>query len=206
MSAPTADTGFNLKHRITGAAILAVLATGFVALVVDEPEPRRDTIAGSANSVQGDPFTSRIVGSDGSAPERPRSAPELPELRPVLEPDMRLPVLPKLNTVPVGGEPAAQPPQARIRKIAEVPAAASPAAGEWLVRVASFADARNADAAVARLAEAGYEPGSAEVEVAGKSMVRVWVGPFRDRREALRVKADIANIPGLEKAFVSKQE
>jgi cell division septation protein DedD len=206
MSAPTADPGFNLKHRLTGAAILAVLAVGFVALVIDEPTPRRDTASSfDSTSPASDPFTSRIIGSGGSAPERPAAvAQPMPKLEPVLEPDMRLPVLPRLNTV-TRGQGAAEEPRPLIRKSVDRSVEAGTGGDLWLVRVASFSDRGNAEQALARLAGAGYTPDSAEVRVAGKSMIRVWVGPFKDRREALRVKTDIAKRLGLE-GFVRKQE
>lgn len=230
MSAPANDQSVNLKHRLTGAVILIGIAVGGASLVLDRGDTV-PTVESSPPDPSGESFVSRIVSAEQRtgrvpAPESPRvdggapvgaepetralaapvverTAPERaePAIQPVLTPHLRMPApTPRLNTV--------EPPAPERTAAPEVAARAEPnvrvPAGEWVVRVASFAESDNAERIVERLEAGGYAPSSARVDVNGKPMVRVWVGPYTDLKDATRAKAELANRFDLD-GFVVRQ-
>lgn len=208
----------NLKHRLTGAAILIGLALGVVSfLLQDSPV---DTGSAPSTDTSIESFVSRITSMEDengaaralapAAPpvesasgERPASA-DARTFKPVLKQDHRLPTrVPSLNTVepdaPKGNPTARVQPMKRDKR--EVPAAA----GEWVLRVGAFAETKNAEGVVSQLEKGGFKPLSNPIEVNGKKMIRVWVGPFPNRKDAVRAKSDIAREFGLN-GFVVRQD
>ncbi len=121
-------------------------------------------------------------------------------VEPVLEQATRLPgPAPKINTVdvsPVGGDGSTSRPGDAAAEVASV--------DSWVVRVGAFSEQSNARGVSQRLREGGYDASSASVTVNGKSMVRVWVGPFPDRKSAVRAKSDLSRQFGLD-GFVARQ-
>ncbi len=230
MSAPANDQSVNLKHRLTGAVILIGIAVGGASLLLD----RGDTgpiVEQSPPEPSGESFVSRIVSAEQRtgqvpAPESPpldggpvadaertgqpaaepvvaRTAPDRPEpaIQPVLTPHLRLPApTPRLNTVEAPDPERTPAPQVAARAEPNVRAPA----GEWVVRVASFAESDNAARIVERLEAGGFAPSSARVDVNGKPMVRVWVGPYTDLKDATRAKAELADRFDLD-GFVVRQ-
>lgn len=92
-------------------------------------------------------------------------------------------------TPPVqAAEPAqqrSQAPSQTTTRPAPRPAPAKPTATQgWMVRIASFGDAANAQRMVQRLRDAGYTPSTETVTVANRSYTRVQVGPYASEREA----------------------
>lgn len=92
-------------------------------------------------------------------------------------------------TPPVqAAEPAqqrSQAPSQTTTRPAPRPAPAKPTATQgWMVRIASFGDAVNAQRMVQRLRDAGYTPSTETVTVANRSYTRVQVGPYASEREA----------------------
>ncbi len=125
-----------------------------------------------------------------AVPEAVAPPPAL-DMNPVLEPATSLPKpVPRINTVKADG-PAEEP------AVASVPTRPAqreaPKADEsWIVRVGAFSDKANADGISRRLREGGYAPSSESITVNGKAMVRVWVGPYPDRKSAVRAKSEIS--------------
>ncbi|MEN8822564.1 MAG: SPOR domain-containing protein [Abyssibacter sp.] len=85
-------------------------------------------------------------------------------------------------------EPAQQgsqaPSQTTTRPAPRAAPAKPTATQGWMVRIASFGDAANAQRMVQRLRDAGYTPSTETVTVANRSYTRVQVGPYASEREA----------------------
>jgi DedD protein len=202
------DQAPNLKHRLTGAVILIGLAVALGSLLLDREHPV--TVTQEHEESPPESFVSRIVGDENAGESTSVPSPVTPPLD-IREPELAItepertpgltlePVLtqthelpapsPRLNTVNI------EPPQADPESTAASRPAAPPAASSresWVVRVGAFADQSNADSIVQRLDAGGYKPSSASVQVNGRAMVRVWVGPFPDRVEATRIKSELA--------------
>jgi DedD protein len=182
---------------------VAVLAT---SLLIGRQEA--EVAEQQSRQTEQDSFVSRIViteesggelpapatppAEEASAPPDPgsRSAPDQSvKIEPVLEFERRLPQpIPRLNTVGAD-EPEELPPEVQtVEPRAEVRANTDES---WIVRVGAFSEASNAESVLMRLKEGGYEAFSAPVEVSGKRMMRVWIGPYPDRKGATRAKTEI---------------
>ena len=236
---------FNLKHRLTGAAILLLVAVLLVVLLISQPDRRN----GRGSDLSGETFVSRIASpgpvtrpqADNAVgavltpgqeaiqrmkarkDERSRSNASTDVLKPISKTDRREP-LESENSSGEGLKPVLerstdlerpeqastaalatleQKPAAEV-EVAEVPVKASPATGKWVVRVGAFKRKSNVNRVVTRLDSKGYKAAQAPVKSAdGGDIIRVWVGPFPSRRDALRAKNDISRDVGLN-GFVSK--
>jgi rare lipoprotein A len=78
------------------------------------------------------------------------------------------------------------------------------AGGEaWSVQVGAFADIRNAERLEERLRRDGFRPVAVKrVEAGGRSLYRVFVGPFVSREEADETAGDIQSREELETRVV----
>ncbi len=206
------DHEFNLKHRVTGAAILIGIAVVFVSMLLGRPASTiRVEFKQAPKPVS---FVSRIVSdelarSQGPAKEisavpvgeeTPASdAPVItPAPQPVLDRAVELPKpVVKLNTVPVQKQP--RKPPARP----DVSAKTESAAVTWVVRVGAFSRKSNADKVIKQLRSSKFNTSSASIQVNGKTMIRVWIGPYKDRKEAVRAKSKVSKGLGLN-GFVSR--
>lgn len=216
---PTPADQLNLKHRVTGAVILIGVAVALILLLLEDRRPPSPEPGEAARTEE--PFVSRIQGSADVPPPLPpssvREAPtenatsmdvagvpkDEPEFKPVLRQDHRLPKsVPKLNTV--GDDDVRETPSARVVPIEKSESRSPSSNGGWVLRVGAFSEQANADSVVGRLEKAGYAPSRATVTVNGRTITRVWVGPFVDRKEAIRSKTEIAEVLGLN-GFVVRQ-
>lgn len=156
-----------LKQRLIGAAVLIALAVIFLPMLVQGPAP-----------------DSGVADVSTRVPDAPAGGYETREL----------PLL--------GGAPGPAAPQPAVEAgpgpagdagDASVPAAADPAtaAGQWAVTFGAYASARDADAVIDRLRQAGLEGFSEKDTVNGRPAWRVRVGPYADRAlaEAGRLRA-----------------
>ena len=153
-----------LKQRLIGAAVLIALAVIFLPMLVQGPAP--DSGVGEVST--------RVPAAPASGYETR----ELPLLGGAADAGAPLP------TVEAGTAPDDAAPE---------PAAADPAiaAGRWAVSFGAYASARDADAVIDRLRQAGLEGFSEKDSVNGAPAWRVRVGPFADRAlaEAGRLRA-----------------
>ena len=102
-------------------------------------------------------------------------------------------------SAPAPAEPSTAPAEAP-GKAATVHAPADPdvAAGQWAVSFGAYASARDADAVLSRLRQAGLEGFREEAELNGRQAWRVRVGPYPDRAlaeagrlQAVRIRNDV---------------
>ena len=156
------------KQRLVGAIVLGSLAVIFVPIVLD-----------------GEGVSSPELGAIPEAPPLP-PVPEIRPRRPVIAADT------PAAEAPAPAESAA-PPAAADESAAAAAASAEdegprlderglPAA--WNVRLASFAEAGNAESLVARLLRTGYRGYSRPIESSQGLLTAVYVGPVLTRAEA----------------------
>lgn len=173
-----------VKERLTGAAILVA------ALVILIPEMFSGRRAGekprdvppAAPASEGPPlrtYTAEIDSRAAPATVAPKPAESAP---------------PPAPTPPPASTPAAAPtPQASPPAAPTVDAPATPAAGGagWFVQIGSFAQAANAQRAAQALRDKGFAV--IVLPPAGsKGLLRVRVGPARDRDAALQLQQRLA--------------
>lgn len=150
-----------LKQRLIGGAVLIALAVIFLPMLVQGPAP---------DSGVGDVPT-RVPAAPGGKFETR----ELP-LGPAAG-QSALPAPAAAATAPAE-EPAATPAESPTRPD---PAVAS---GQWAVSFGAYASARDAEAVLSRLRQAGLEGFKEEAELNGRQVWRARVGPYPSRAQA----------------------
>ena len=166
-----------LKQRLIGGAVLVALAVIFLPMLVQGPAPD----SGVAN------VSTRVT----DAPAEGFETRELPLAGPAATTPAWPEALPATAPATTAAEPAS-------------PAgpAASPdpaiAAGQWAVSFGAYASARDADAVLQRLRQAGLEGFREEASINGRQAWRVRVGPYADRAlaeagrlQAVRIRSDV---------------
>lgn len=153
-----------LKHRLIGAAVLIALAVIFLPMLVQGPAP-----------------DSGVADVSTRVPDAPSTGYQTRELPLVGAPGDAASALPTVETGTAAGETEAGPEAAE-------PAVA---AGRWAVTFGAYASARDAQAVIDRLGQAGLEGFSEQDTVNGRQAWRVRVGPYADRAlaEAGRLRA-----------------
>lgn len=185
-----------LKKRLLGAAVLASLAVIFVPMLIEEPEEAGVDI-GDIPAPPDRSFTSDLLREEVPAPRPVPIDISGRESEPEPEPEPEPP-----TDTPAPAEPAA-PAQAQTPPAAEP---ATPRAGltAWMVQVGSFSNQENADQLVDKLRKAGFQtPDPEQVQIRGKSLYRVRVGPMVDKDKAERLLPEINSISGT-KGLVSR--
>jgi DedD protein len=169
-----------LKKRLVGAAVLAALVVIFVPMLIDdpvEPEPELSAIPPAPPKMD---FASSML-SDEVVPPKPLPVRQLePEPEPITR-EVEQPVIAeKPETVP---EPATPVPKEGLTA--------------WVVKVGSFSNRDNANALVKKLRAAGFQAPDAErIEVRGKVLYRVTVGPMVNKEKAESLLPKVNKISG----------
>jgi DedD protein len=157
-----------LKKRLIGASVLASLAVMFVPMLFEQPPPAAPELP---------PLPPRPPTSDFATEMLDNRIPEITPLAPR-----------------VVDEPEPQPPAAERSATA---ALAAPAA--WVVQVGSFSSRDNADRLVAQLRKAKLPtPDADPVQVGGKRLYRVRVGPVVERSDAERLSRRVDRVAGVK--------
>jgi len=154
---------YQLKHRVTGAAIIATAAALVIAWLLGQSG--LETGKGGADSAQ------QTASSEPGLPA-PAAAPQKPGAGATAQPQAAL----------VTERPAAA-------SHAE-PGGATPPTAEtgWAVRVGAFSSRENIDSVTAKLTEAGFKVNTTRVKTAqGKDATRIWLGPYASRQTARQV-------------------
>lgn len=159
---------YQLKHRVTGAALMAAAAALAVALLLGGPGGGGD--AGDAQTIRFDfgdaPAADSTVAVENADTEAAVTA--LPE------------------TVPINSDDTVTP--------ATPPTVALDQPG-WAVRVGAFSVAANRDAVTAALESAGFEVNQTRVTTAqGKAATSLWLGPYAARQTARQAQAQAARV------------
>lgn len=170
---------YQLKHRITGAAIIATAAALVIAWLLG-PSSIEPPKGGAGSAPQTAP-------SDLGLPA-PAATPQQQSAGAAAEPEAAL-----LPERPSGARDAGQD------EVASTPATAE---SGWAVRVGAFSSQANVDRVTARLEGAGFEVNTTRVQTAqGKDATRIWLGPYPSRQTAREVSERLPGETG-EKAAV----
>lgn len=169
-----------LKKRLVGAAVLASLAVIFVPMLIGEPKVEDPRIQEVSQPPHREAFENDLLNRNIQRPS---------------------PVLVDIDQQ----TQAIEKPQARAEIVAKPPKSvvkdASPAHAMtgWVVQVGSFSNAKNAANLVQRLRDAGMQsPDPAQVNVAGKTLYRVTVGPLIEKARAEKLLAKVNKVSGLK--------
>ena len=221
------DQEFNLKNRVTGAVILVCIAVFLTSMLIgDRPKSDHDENDFSRE------FASRIIDStqnqvdqssikiqpdtnDSVADLEHEGLPENPvdhllgsnsqatddslSHGMVLTQNTRIE---RVNSTRVITQKKVAPKP--IVTVTKEVSKTGKKTGRWILRVGAFKRKSNADRVIKQLGDAGYDIGRSEIKGANDQIIiRVWVGPFIDQKEAVRAKNTINKKIGLN-GFVSK--
>ena len=189
-----------LKQRLVGAIVLVALGVIFIPMLLEGPNrtlvpemdemPAPETLAPELPLKPfppvGEPVQAeRAVVMEATGADVPE--PEVPEPS-----ESSQPIEPEAAPTPAAAAPP-EPVKTPVKPVgAEKPAADTPA-GSWIVQVVSLSNKANAMALRDRLRKGDFATQVEEVRVDGKTHYRVRVGPFLERAEADRVRAQIAD-------------
>ena len=189
-----------LQERLTGAAILVVLAAIFIPLILDEPVTELPPVEPPPPppAVDFDPgfqpakdAAEEVAGEAGTAPLKGVVLDGLPEVPPSPSPSAAA------EPPPAAVKPPSPPPSAAAKPPPLSPAAAGEGTGApddgdaWVVQMGSFARRKNADTLQDRLRKAGYRAFVSQHDSGGEAVYRVQVGPELSRRTAARQRDEL---------------
>jgi DedD protein len=168
---------FNPKHRIVGAIILVALVVIFVPMLLNENEPPPEFKGVREMPPRGATETKVVVAPVADEATKPRQNPEAAT---------------KTETPPAIAEIAPRPETktAPVEKPAKVPAA-DKITQAWVVQVGTFSNTDNANHLRDKLKSRGHTVHTETVTLAGKKALRLRVGPFSDREQAVKAQAQI---------------
>jgi DedD protein len=190
---------FNPKHRIIGAIVIVALAVIFLPMILDEREPPSEIKKLIEIPSRSDVGETKVVVSPVSAPEVKASgdastpAVDTPVAETATKPELK-PATPVKKPEP---EPAQAP--ARVKSSRTTPEhAAEKITKGWVVQVGTFSNAENAAKLRDSLRSHGHPVHAESVTINGGKAVRLRVGPFREKSEAVKALAQIQKESGTE--------
>jgi len=181
-----------LKKRLVGATVLASLVVIFVPMLIDDPAEPPDEFQAIPPAPPKKDFASSMLSQEVIRPE------PLPIKRPDVEQDPVPVDLTKNPSASPGSAPESQPPPVAPPSEPGLP---EPRSGlvAWVVKVGSFSNRENAAALVEKLRKAGFQTPDAErVELRGKVLYRVKVGPMVRKEKAEQLLPKINQVSGTE--------
>ena len=185
---------FNPKHRIIGAIVIVALAVIFLPMILDEREPPSELKKLADIPSRGDVAETRVVVSPVPAPEVKTSGDAATPATPVAEPAVK--PEPKPETPVKKPEPA--PAKVKPSTKTTVEHAAEKITKGWVVQVGTFSNAENAAKLRDSLKGHGHAVHAESVSLNGGKAVRLRVGPFREKSEAVKALAQIQKESGTE--------
>jgi len=192
---------FNPKHRIVGAIVIVAFAVIVLPLILRGREPPPAPHSGGEDAARGMINETKVVVTP-VAPEERKAKPAL-AAAPKSE----------MKTTAVESAPKPEPkPSAPVEKTAAdkrpsaapAPEKAANATAEekitkgWMVQVGTFSNTENATHLRDKLASHGHDVHAETVTLHGKRVVRLRVGPFRDKTQAMQAIAQIHKLTGVQ--------
>ena len=174
-----------LKQRIIGALVLVVAAVIFLPMLLSgQDETVQVEVEVPATPV---PSEGEIVAALPPTLPEPAVVPEIPPAP--LDDHVPPAVVASEPAEPPASEPVTvAPPAAEPAPAASEP---PPATGGWVIQLASFSSAENAESFRKTLADQGYNAYTRSAQSGGKTIVRVYVGPLANRDGATRVRDEL---------------
>lgn len=200
------DSG--LKQRIIGAVVLVIAAVVFLPmLLTGQDETTRVEVEAPERPAMDESEIEVAAPMEPSGPDEPvMGVPPTPLPVPP-PPGVTPPPAPPIADTPAAApapEPAPEPapaptpepaaPAAPATTPAPAPAQApaADAQGGWVIQLGSFSSASNADGLRQTLRTQGYNAYTRSVQVDGRTITRVYVGPVVDREGANRLRDELA--------------
>jgi len=187
---------FNPKHRIIGAIVIVALAVIFLPMILDEREPPSELkklaeipspsdVNETKVVVSPVPATEVKAGGDAAAP-----ATDTPVAETAAQPEPK----------PVAPVKKPEPAPAKVKPSAKTTTehAAEKISKGWVVQVGTFSNAENAAKLRDSLKSHGHAVHAESVTLNGGKAVRLRVGPFREKSEAVKAQAQIQKESGTE--------
>ena len=168
---------FNPKYRIVGAIVLVALVVIFVPMLLNENEPPPELKGVREIPPRGATETRVIVTPVVGEEAKPRQNPEAVTTTETTSAIPESAPKPETKTAPVE-KPAKAP---AVEKITQA----------WVVQVGTFSNTDNANHLRDKLKSRGHTVHTESVTLAGKKALRLRVGPFRDREQAVKAQAQI---------------
>jgi DedD protein len=216
------ESSYSPKHRIVGAIILVSLAVIFLPMILnpDQPTPRpKDATrlneipkpetqvfrmpAASLDQV-GSPESSQdmavssadATGSEkGSGAARPSTSVAKATTDKRDREDARKDI--DMRTAPETSADKSTQQDTQVSTSVDTAAATKKAEG-WVVQVGAFSDGESARRLQDRLQQSGFLVNLQSVDLKGRKVVRVRVGPYRQKRVAMDARSRIEKEVGLE--------
>ncbi|MBR9870972.1 MAG: sporulation protein [Gammaproteobacteria bacterium] len=218
-----------LKQRIIGALVLISLAVIFVPMIFDEPhsqrkstsitipeeppfpevdmpeEPTGDSVGYEVSSDTAAPVTAdsgqaqgfRIIEDESVQAQTAPESGELLQSTPVKQSET-------VEAQPVQEKPRlAQPEETTAKPVEEKAEFTRTLEGAWVVQLGSFGNDANARRLRDNVLEMGFGAHLQQFESGGKTLTRVFSGPFVNREDADQAKAKLDKKFGL-KSLVTK--
>jgi DedD protein len=201
---------YSPKHRILGAIIVVSLAVIFLPMILsDSNAPPRPDVA--LSKLSGAPQPETKVFRMPAASLEPSSAPATPDSsasqseatasrEPVVEPAPPASAASRPQT-PEREAPSKAGGAPRREQLASQDATKPQLPGKaegWILQIGTFSSDENAKRLRDRLQKGGFLVNLQNVELKGRTVVRVRVGPFRQKHVAMEARAKIEKEIGLE--------
>ncbi len=204
------EGSYSPKHRILGAIIVVSLAVIFLPMILsDSNAPPRPEIAASKLGEAPQPETKvfRMPAATSESPPAPATAdagasqPETTATQgPAVEPPPPAAAAggPRTLEQKAPSKAVSTPRREQVAsEAATKPDAPSKVEG-WILQVGTFSSDENAKRLRDRLQKDGFLVNLQNVELKGRKVVRVRVGPFRQKHVAMEARAKIEKEVGLE--------
>ena len=204
------EGSYSPKHRILGAIIVVSLAVIFLPMILsDSNAPPRPGVPASKLSEAPQPETKvfRMPAASLQSTPAPTTAgvgasqPETTTFRePVIEPAAPTSAASHAKTLEqkVPNKPVSAPPREQVASQGVTKPDTQSKAEGWILQVGTFSSDENAKRLRDRLQKDGFLVNLQNVELKGRKVVRVRVGPFRQKHVAMEARAKIEKEVGLE--------
>lgn len=181
-----------MKKRLTGAIVLVALAVIFVPMMLDDKDAIRD--AGVEREIPVEPVATfredmipdsrqDAIDSNQGLTEQERRY-ELPVGEEQGSPESSMPVAEaNVTTIPPASTQQS-PTHVEKPKTVTDPSPAAPSGKGWVVQAGSFGQSANAEKLVNQLKKGGRTAFIEKIDVSGKTLYRVRVGPMESREAA----------------------
>lgn len=167
-----------LKKRLVGAAVLASLVVIFLPMLIDEPADTEPELRAMPPAPPKQDFASSMLSEEVVPPKPLPAKPSEPMPEPVERTNT--------ETETPESEQVVEP---------------EPKQGltAWVVKVGSFSNRENAETLVKKLRKAGFQTPDAErIELRGKVLYRVSVGPMVKKEKAEKLLPEINKVSGTD--------
>ena len=187
-----------LKQRLTGAAILVVLAVVLIPELLTGPKRSPEPVGPAARAPEGvEPAEAPVRWIDLNRKEAavPAASPASPAAPPIGARGANVaPVVPpSVAAPPARGANAPAATDGTATRVAVAPTApAAASGGAFAVQLGSFSSRESADKLASDVRRAGFDSSVTPVESGGRRLHRVRVGPVPDRAAAEALAARLA--------------